>query len=270
MQPNPVDTFLQEADELLAEIESVALSLSASTPDSEALHRIFRAFHTIKGSGSMFGFDDVAAFTHHVESLLDQVREGAIPVSPELSRIILASIDQIKSLLQASQGQGVADSAAQSELLQRVRGLSATAHQSPALEARPVAAPVLSSASRWKIVFRPDPALLSRGCSFPLLFRDLKKLGPCVIEAHTDALPPLAELPTGSCYLWWTAELTAGVSESEIRDVFMFVEDGSELFVEPAQLIAASAPSAPVLELVSALAPPPVSTVSSASSVNWS
>jgi two-component system chemotaxis sensor kinase CheA len=234
-QPNPVDTFLQEADELLAEIESAALSLSPASSDSEDLHRIFRAFHTIKGSGAMFGFDDAAGFTHHVESLLDQVREGLIPVSSELSSIILASTDCIKSLLQSAQGQGVADSAAQSALLERVHALSATAGLAHALPAAPAGAPVAGSAPRWNIRFRPDPALLSRGCSFPLLFRDLKKLGPCVLEAHTDAIPPLAELTTNACHLWWTAELTADVTESVIRDVFMFVEDGSDLTVEPAK-----------------------------------
>jgi len=61
MQANPVDTFLQEADDALAEIEATALSLSGDSSGGDAVNQIFRAFHTIKGSGSMFGFDDVAA-----------------------------------------------------------------------------------------------------------------------------------------------------------------------------------------------------------------
>jgi two-component system chemotaxis sensor kinase CheA len=131
MQPNPVDTYLQEADDLLAEIEATALELSGAEAGSEAVNRIFRAFHTIKGSGAMFGFDQVAAFTHHVETLLDQVREGAVPVSNELSNIILAAADQIKLLLQAAQGGQGADAAGQAALLERVRQLSAAAGQPP-------------------------------------------------------------------------------------------------------------------------------------------
>src|SRR5580704_17148740 len=104
MQSNPADTFLQEADDLLAAIEAAALSLTADQADSEAINQIFRAFHTIKGSGAMFGFDDVAAFTHHVETLLDQVRDGLVPVSDQLSNVILAAADQIKLLLAAAQG----------------------------------------------------------------------------------------------------------------------------------------------------------------------
>ena len=81
MPPNRSDTFLQEADELLGVIEAAALTISAESADKEAINQIFRAFHTIKGSGAMFGFQQVAEFTHHVENLLDLVREGLVPAS---------------------------------------------------------------------------------------------------------------------------------------------------------------------------------------------
>jgi len=108
MDFNPAETFMQEAEDLLAEIEACALRFQEDSSSSEAIHQLFRAFHTIKGSGSMFGFEEMASFTHHVETLLDQVREGQVAVShadvrQELCSIILASGDQIKTLLKASQ-----------------------------------------------------------------------------------------------------------------------------------------------------------------------
>ncbi|MGA2117973.1 MAG: Hpt domain-containing protein [Bryobacteraceae bacterium] len=101
---NPVETFFQEADELLAGIEQSALSLGAEGGTVEIVNQLFRAFHTIKGSGAMCGLDAVAGFTHHVESLLDGVREGAVPVSPKLAELVLKARDHIRGLLEAEQG----------------------------------------------------------------------------------------------------------------------------------------------------------------------
>jgi two-component system, chemotaxis family, sensor kinase CheA len=89
MQYNPVETFLQEAEELLAEIEQSALLLDTGEGTEETINRLFRAFHTIKGSGAMCGLSALADFTHHVENLLDSVREGATAVSPSLSGVVL-------------------------------------------------------------------------------------------------------------------------------------------------------------------------------------
>ena len=72
--------FLEEARERLEEIEEVLLELEGNPSDNEAINRLFRAFHTIKGSGAMFGFDQLADFTHHVETLLNQIRDGIVEI----------------------------------------------------------------------------------------------------------------------------------------------------------------------------------------------
>jgi two-component system chemotaxis sensor kinase CheA len=260
MQPNPVDTYLQEAEDLLAEIEAAALTLTGDRGGSEAVHQIFRAFHTIKGSGSMFGFDAVAAFTHHVETLLDQVRDGVIAVTKELSNVILAAADQIKLLLRAAQGGLAVDAIAQEALLERVSRLSAEATPSADRPAPPDVSGQQSQAKVWHILFRPAPSLFSSGGNPILLFRDLKKLGECVVQGHTDGLPALSEMQADACYLWWTIRLTAagltsGVDPDVIRDVFLFVEDGSELRIEPAEVSATRGPAAALEASASANAP---------------
>ena len=68
------EAFVEEAHELLAELENSLLELEETPDDKELVGRVFRAMHTIKGSGAMFGFDDIAAFTHEVET---RVRQGA-------------------------------------------------------------------------------------------------------------------------------------------------------------------------------------------------
>ena len=88
--------FLEEAREVLVELESSLLELNERPDDGELVGRVFRSMHTIKGSGAMFGFDEVASFTHHLETAFDEVREGRLAVTSKLVDISLESVDLIK------------------------------------------------------------------------------------------------------------------------------------------------------------------------------
>ena len=102
MSEEYAEIFKEEAAELLEELEEALLELEETPDDLKIVGRVFRAMHTIKGSGAMFGFDDIADFTHHVETALDKVREGLIPASKELIDLILVSRDHISNLLDAT------------------------------------------------------------------------------------------------------------------------------------------------------------------------
>ena len=95
----PADTYKEEAYERLTELEGALLELEEAPDDSELISKIFRALHTIKGSGAMFGFDDIASFTHEVETVFDLVRNGRIPVGKELIDLTLQAGDLIRSML---------------------------------------------------------------------------------------------------------------------------------------------------------------------------
>ncbi len=127
MEYNPVQTFLTEAEELLANIEQSALSLGEDESPAEAVNQLFRAFHTIKGSGAMCGLVQVSGFTHHVETLLDRVRGGGVAVSPELSDLVLAAADQIKLLLAVEQGGKPVAPESNQRLIDRISELSDSA-----------------------------------------------------------------------------------------------------------------------------------------------
>jgi two-component system, chemotaxis family, sensor kinase CheA len=226
---NPIETFLQEADELLTEIEQSALSIASGEGAEETINRLFRAFHTIKGSGAMCGLETVAGFTHHVETLLDRAREGAVPLSPELSGLVLKASDHIKILLSAEQGGAPAPQGSSETLIAEIEDLANTR-----LPAGPTGSPKDleesgSTERTWLIQFRPNPRLLAHGASPIALLREIRTLGPCEITAHTDEVPPLDAIQPEICYLRWTVELRAACNENAIRDVFIFVEDGSKL-----------------------------------------
>ncbi len=85
MEIDPVETFRQEAADLLESLEAALLDLEQDAQNGELVDQAFRALHTIKGSGAMFGFDAVASFTHDFETAFDRIRKGEAAVTPRSS-----------------------------------------------------------------------------------------------------------------------------------------------------------------------------------------
>ncbi len=236
MEYNPVPTFLAEAEDLISNIEQSALTLGGDESPAEAINQLFRAFHTIKGSGAMCGLLQVSAFTHHVETLLEKVREGAVAVSPDLSDLVLAAADQIKLLLAVEQGGKPVAPESNQRLIDRIAELSDAAvrpnHPPASLPTGEEEREGEGEERTWEIRFHPSLSLLVCGGNPILLFRDLGKLGRFEIVGHTETVPPLDRIQPELCYFWWSITLRSTAGENAIRDVFLFVEDGSNLELE--------------------------------------
>ncbi|MGY3124019.1 chemotaxis protein histidine kinase CheA [Bradyrhizobium sp. S3.14.4] len=100
---DPTEVFRQEASELFEVLEGALLDLGQRPDDRELVDSAFRALHTIKGSGAMFGFDKVASFTHEFETAFDRVRKGEIKPTQELISVALAAKDYIRALIEDPQ-----------------------------------------------------------------------------------------------------------------------------------------------------------------------
>ena len=191
-------TFRVEADELLAEIEAVILLVEENPEDSDAINRLFRAVHTLKGSGGMFGLADIANFSHVLESVLDKVRSKQLMVSRELIDLTLAYRDQVAVMLHVGGADAPAvDIARVEDIKQRLAALSpladaivAAAPQEPA----PVASPA-GDAVTYRIRFAPQPPLFLSGTEPALLLDELRSLGECAVGAHSMTFPHL-RMPT--------------------------------------------------------------------------
>ena len=118
------EAFLEEAHELLSELETSLLELEENPGDMDLVSRVFRSMHTIKGSGAMFGFDDVAEFTHEVETAFDLVRDGRVQVTPQLINATLSARDQIMSMLSEAEGGGNADNERSKEIIACLKELT--------------------------------------------------------------------------------------------------------------------------------------------------
>jgi len=228
--------FQEEAREVLVELESALLELSEHRTDKELVGRVFRALHTIKGSGAMFGFDELAAFAHQLETAFDEVRAARLEVTSELLDVALAAQDQIRAMLEEAAGGAPAERTVAAGILAKLHKLTGLAESPPAGEAAPVrqpAAAATGAVSTWKIHFCPGSELLRNGANPMLLLGELAQLGDLRAAASQAAVPRLEELDPERCYISWDMLLTTAAGREAIRDVFIFVEDCSELRIEP-------------------------------------
>src|ERR1017187_10398160 len=97
------ETFFEESFEALGSIEAALLKLSAGEAAAELINTIFRVAHSIKGGSATFGFADVAAFTHTLETLLDQLRSGQRQVQSNIVDVLLPSVDVLREMLTTTQ-----------------------------------------------------------------------------------------------------------------------------------------------------------------------
>jgi len=229
--------FQEEANEILVELESSLLALNESPEDLELVGRVFRSMHTIKGSGAMFGFDELAAFTHHLENAFDEVRNERLKVTPELVDLSLAALDQIKGMVDDPSPQSEENAAVSAGILVKLQNLTGDAEAQPA-EPEPCLPASEGAVDRcaprdWLIHFSPGPELLRTGTNPLLLLRELKQMGNLQVTASMAGIPPLGDLDPTRCYVRWDLVLTTDACPDAIRDVFIFVEDCCELAIEP-------------------------------------
>ena len=227
--------FQEEAQEILVDLEASLLKLNEQSDDMDLVSCIFRALHTIKGSGAMFGFDELANFTHKLENAFDEVRNGRLKVSGELVDLSLRSLDQIKVYVEEKP----VDEGISGDLLKQLQNLTSPESSTPvhsSCDPKERCAPEAANTEQiWKIHFAPGPAMLLNGSNPFVLLQEVRRLGQCQVAAHMDSLPSLADIDPECCYASWDLVLRTSATIDEIRDIFIFVEDACELKIEADQ-----------------------------------
>ncbi|PLX81119.1 MAG: chemotaxis protein CheA [Desulfuromonas sp.] len=225
------DTFREELVELLADLEHGLLQLETVPDDGEAVNRVFRTLHTVKGSGSLAGFDRLAGFVHHVEAVFEDVRAGLILVDSTLIDLTLQARDMVQAMVLE-----------QEEILQQdIDALIAQMdhfkvskdHDSGSREAdsgSDEGLTVEGTKSFW-VRFVPPAKVFERGLDPANLIRELGRQGDAKVLAQSD-LPALDNFDPMTCRVVWDVLLTTGQTIENMRDVFVFVEDDSELRIE--------------------------------------
>jgi chemotaxis protein histidine kinase CheA len=223
------DVFCVEATDLLLELDSSMLELESRPQDADLLNRVFRAIHTIKGSGATAGFNEMAAFTHHVEELFDEARMGRLTITPEMIDLALQAKDLIGQLLESDSPVTLEPACAQvvealAKFLPHKANVNGNGH------AKPANGP--AQRQRHKIFFKPHAQIFFSGTDPVNLVDELCTLGGATVTARIEGFPSLESLNPEQCYLAWEVELLSEQPTAKIKEVFVFVEDESELRIE--------------------------------------
>ncbi|MFH1687336.1 MAG: chemotaxis protein CheA [bacterium] len=94
-----IEDFLVEADELVQFLDSAFVQLEAAPSDLDLLNEIFRAVHTIKGTSSFLGFEQVTNLSHKMEDILNKLRKSELTATAEIMDVLLQGLDLLKLLL---------------------------------------------------------------------------------------------------------------------------------------------------------------------------
>ncbi|MBY5837557.1 chemotaxis protein CheA [Rhizobium leguminosarum] len=232
---DPVAVFRTEAAECLEAIEAGLLDLTHQLDNKDLVDAVFRGLHTLKGSGAMFGFEALAAFTHHCETAFDRVRKGEVAATTELVAAVLAAQDHMRALVdQPDADHGDTGHKLLAQLQAAVGGKETAAAAAPA--AIPASAAVHAASAKkktsWRIRFSLPANSMANGTNPLGLLDELRDLGECTVRANTSAIPPLDALAPTELHISWDVTLTSEQDRSAIDDVFIFVLDDMELSVE--------------------------------------
>jgi len=239
--------FFEECFEGLEAMESGLLNLDMGDIDSEVINTIFRGAHSIKGGSGTFGFTVVADFTHVMETLLDEMRDGRRKVTQAAVNVLLGSVDCLREMLTSIQNEQAVDETSvakhKAALEQELNGLATTEPAPPVVNTSPAITAAIDDDSGdteplelneqgWKIAFCPYLDLLKTGNDPVRMFRELAELGELTALANTQDIPGIFELDPEECNISWDLKVTGDIPVGEIKEIFNWVEGDCELDIQ--------------------------------------
>ncbi len=231
------EVFMNESREIIGNLESDIVTLEENNDDQDIINRIFRYFHTLKGSSGIAGFKNVYEFTHNCESLFDMVRSGEVEVNSDIIDILLASIDWIKSELFT-----VVDSESSAEKkksiidrINRYTGNVGVPGESSGDFLNKVGAfkSIGNNEKYFRISANFRENIFFNGIDPLMIMEDLSNLGEIVFNnILLKQIPDFYLLDPEKCFLAWEVILKTTSDEMKIRDVFLFVIDDNPIEIE--------------------------------------
>jgi two-component system chemotaxis sensor kinase CheA len=245
-------TFFQECEEQLAELESGLLAMEGGDTDTETVNAVFRAVHSVKGGAGAFGLDDLVRFAHVFETTLDEVRAGRLAPSDAVVKPLLRSADVLADLVRAARDGGEVDQsrcdvcAAELSALTGIEEPDEGDDGMGEIDFQPMAfapveldldepaeeAPAPEEPAGWTLRFKPRPELYAKANETVLLLRELARLGDVEVELDASDLPLLPHLDPEGAYLSWNISVRGAATETDVREVFEFVDADCELEIQ--------------------------------------
>jgi two-component system, chemotaxis family, sensor kinase CheA len=266
------DVFFEESLEAMGIMESGLLNLDVATVNREEINSIFRAAHSIKGGSATFGFSDIASFTHVMETLLDEMRDGRRAPSADVVDVLLKAVDTLRDMVQAARGGNAFDRGSAAQRLQALEDVlagrapgsssSTAVSKSGPVEAAKINAAQEAVARAYRVIFKPYANMLSTGNDPLRMFKALSEFGDIKVTVFTNGIPSLYDMSPECSYLSWEIALNTSVDEAKIKEVFEWVEGDCDLFIQVMGPESAHAtpmpnePSSPTADAVASVSAP--------------
>ena len=225
----PAEEFLDEAQELLQEIEDSLLLLEEEPSSYEVIQRLFRSAHTLKGGAAMVGLIDLANEAHEFEAILSKLRSGTLKSSPQIISALLKGRDNLLSLLNPLMSSSPNNSS--SNVQKKPTDLSPD--ESSIEELTPLNRSSMPQSNTYLIHLKFDPACLELGQEPMMLLRQLEQFGELTVIAHTSDFPNWSDFDPVRLYLWWSIKLVSNKPLDEVDPLLEFYRgEQSEFLIE--------------------------------------
>ncbi|MFW6327386.1 MAG: chemotaxis protein CheA [Bacteroidota bacterium] len=225
--------FVEESLDNVNDLEEALFALENDMQSKDLIERIFRAMHSLKGGGAMFGFNHLSDFTHHLENIFDKVRTDKLDVTPDLISLTFSAVDEIKYLLNKGDLTEKDDLDSYHAFMAKIQNFSESGEHIHSVATSSMETPASEDGEKtYLISFIPREELLQNGTNPLFLLDDLHALGEGHSIAYTHKVPSFEILEPENNYCLWQILLTTTESMNEIKDVFIFVEDECDLLVE--------------------------------------
>jgi two-component system, chemotaxis family, sensor kinase CheA len=221
-------TFLAESLSGLDAMEADLLELERGARDPEMLQAIFRTVHSIKGGSGSLGFDAIADFSHHLETLLDDLRNGNVEPTHDIIELLLRSVDAQRNLLSEVQSGIGVDMIPIDQLKSEIIHLQSAPRAKPT----PASTRALDQLTAFHITFAPHHGFFLSGNDPLRILRELATLGKLETTCDAGELPSLADIDPEASYLKWNCSLETAHSIEAVREVFVWVTDDCDLTIQ--------------------------------------
>jgi two-component system, chemotaxis family, sensor kinase CheA len=230
--------FLEESDEGLDILESGLLSLDSGIADEDVIHAVFRAAHSIKGGASTFGLNEIADFTHIMETLLDEMRDGRRDISQQAINALLNSVDVLREMLEAAAADKTPSMSRANEVTAKLEKVldSSSANEKTekqiTIDNSSDLPKLPESLFSWEIDFKPFEHMLRTGNDTLRILRELNALGDIQLTVDVSAIPDFSHYDPELSYFSWHIVLTGEINEEDINEIFEWVDDDCELIIK--------------------------------------
>ncbi len=226
--------YIEEANDLIISLETALLLIEKDKVNQELNEEVFRIMHSLKGGSSMFGFDKISELTHHLESAYDIVRSSKISVTEELLDISFLAVDQLKLLIVENPNLNAQTIEKQSNLLHKIQNVLENLEAKHDIKNNQFIENLKSNSDRFYtffVKFKPNADVFDNGSNPLYILDELLSENICKVFVNDSDIPEIEDFDIAKNYTSWTIIVAGKLSQTDIQNIFIFIEDESEVSI---------------------------------------